>query len=107
MGLFLGSKVVCVCMPSMPPCWRVPVQSGCTAPARLVLGLGRYFGTRWLVGPQRVFLVRPAHGVGRRGGHRGFPGCWHIYARIHLHFMHLCVHLCMGIYMYLYVYVDT
>jgi hypothetical protein len=43
MGLFIGSKVACVCMPSMPPCWRVPLRSGCAAPARLVFRLRRYF----------------------------------------------------------------
>jgi len=58
MGLFIGLKVACVCMPSMTPCWRVPLRSVCAAPARLVLGLGRYLDTRWLVGPQCVFLAQ-------------------------------------------------
>ena len=48
------------------------------------------------------------------GGTRIVAGCWHIYARIHLHFMHLCVYLCGYIHVsicicryiiYLYVYV--
>ena len=43
-------------MPSMRPCWRVRLRSGCAAPARLVFRLRQYLFTRWRVGPQRIFL---------------------------------------------------
>jgi len=104
MGLFIGSKVACVCMPSIPHCWRVRLRSGCAAPARLVLGLGRYLILDGLLA-RSVFSCCIQHTASVGGvGRRGFLGCRYIYARTHLHFMHLCLYLYMCIYMYVYVY---
>jgi len=102
MGLFIGSKVACVCMPSMPPCWRVRLRSGCGASAGLVVRPGQYFEPRCLVGPQLVFLERPAHGAGRMGGLDGYPG---LLTYLCAHLCASCASLCIYVYVHIYVYI--
>jgi len=51
MGLFIGSKVACVCMPLMPPCWRVRLRSGCANPSEAC------------VSPQTIFFYSMARSL--------------------------------------------
>ena len=104
-GAVYRLKVAGVCMSSLPPCWRVRLQSGCAAPARLVFRLRRYFFTRWRVGPQIIFLQHPAHGASRRGGQEGCPGLLTCLCVVSSCLLRISMYICLCTYVYTHMYV--